>query len=55
VCEYYNGFSFGRFIRRFPHLRNSVTDLLTGDLFKEELDEVFASIDLMQAEAATST
>ena len=51
VCEYYNGLSFGRFVRRFPHLRNSVTDLLIGDLFKEELDEVFASIDLMYAEA----
>ncbi len=55
VCEYYDGFSFGRFVRRFPHLRGSVTDLLIGDLFKEELDEVFASIDLLKEEAAAST
>jgi flavin-dependent dehydrogenase len=50
VCEYYDGFSFGKFVRRFPHLRGSVTDLLIGDLFKEELDEVFTSIDMMKEE-----
>jgi flavin-dependent dehydrogenase len=56
VCEYYDGFSFGRFIRRFPHLKNRVTDLLIGDLFKDDLDEVFESMDLMykEAEAAPS-
>ncbi len=52
VCEYYDGFSFGRFVRRFPEHRGSVTDLLIGDLFKDELDQVFASIDVMRAEAA---
>lgn len=50
VCEYYDGFSFGRFVRRFPNLKGSVTDLLIGDLFKEELDEVLASIDVMRSE-----
>lgn len=54
VCEYYDGFSFGRFVRRFPNLRGSVTDLLIGDLFKDELDEVFTSIDVMRAETAAS-
>lgn len=52
VCEYYNGFSFGRFIRRFPQHKGAVTDLLIGDLFKEELDEVLASIDVMHQELA---
>lgn len=52
VCEYYDGFSFGRFVRRFPHLKGAVTDLLIGDLFKPELDQVFESIDQMKAEAA---
>ena len=33
VCEYYDGFSFGNFIRNHPELRNTVTDLLIGDLF----------------------
>ncbi len=50
VCEYYDGFSFGRFVRRFPEHRGSVTDLLIGDLFKDELDQVFTSIDVMRAE-----
>ena len=54
VCEYYDGFSFGRFVRRFPHLRGPVTDLLIGDLFKDDLDEVFASIDLIREEAGQS-
>lgn len=54
VCEYYEGFSFGRFVRRYPHLRGPVTDLLIGDLFKEELDEVFTSIDVMREEAGQS-
>ncbi|WP_372720549.1 NAD(P)/FAD-dependent oxidoreductase [Novipirellula sp.] len=48
VCEYYDGFSFGEFIRRFPHHRGSVTDLLIGDLFKPELDQVFRDIDSMK-------
>jgi flavin-dependent dehydrogenase len=54
VCEYYDGFSFGRFVRRFPEHRGSVTDLLIGDLFKDELDEVFTSIDVMREEAGAS-
>jgi flavin-dependent dehydrogenase len=41
VCEYYDGFSFGQFVRRFPHLRNTVTDLLIGDLFTDRVDEVW--------------
>jgi flavin-dependent dehydrogenase len=45
VCEYYDGFNFGRFIRRFPHHRGSITDLLIGDLFKDDLDNVLRDID----------
>lgn len=48
VCEYYDGFSFGEFIRRFPHHQGSITDLLIGDLFKQELDQVFDDIDSMR-------
>jgi flavin-dependent dehydrogenase len=49
VCEYYDGFNFGEFVRRFPHHRGSVTDLLIGDLFKPELDQVFDDIDSMKS------
>jgi flavin-dependent dehydrogenase len=52
VVEYYNGFSFGRFVKRYPHLKGALTDLLIGDLFKDSLDEVFEKIDGMKAEAA---
>jgi hypothetical protein len=47
VCEYYDGFSFGRFVKRYPHYKGKLTDLLIGDLFKEGFDEVFAAIDSM--------
>jgi len=38
VCEYYDGFSFGNFVRNYPHLKGIVTDLLIGDLFTERVD-----------------
>jgi flavin-dependent dehydrogenase len=53
VCAYYDGFSFGRFVRRYPHLKGYLTDMLIGDLFKDELDEVLALIDAMQKETVT--
>jgi flavin-dependent dehydrogenase len=40
VCEFYNGFSFGRFVKNFPELKGHLTDLLIGDLFKDSVDEV---------------
>ncbi|MBM3779249.1 MAG: NAD(P)/FAD-dependent oxidoreductase [Acidimicrobiia bacterium] len=45
VCEYYDGFSFGRFIQQYPHLRNTVTDLLIGDLFTDRVDEVWEPLE----------
>jgi flavin-dependent dehydrogenase len=54
VCEYYDGFSFGRFVRRHPDYKGHLTDLLMGDLFKDDLDAVFPLIDAMKAEAATA-
>jgi flavin-dependent dehydrogenase len=38
VCEYYDGFSFGQFVRKFPDLKGIITDLLIGDLFTERVD-----------------
>lgn len=49
VCEYYDGLSFGRFVKTYPHLKGAVTDLLIGDLFKDSLDEVFVRIDELKA------
>src|SRR3954465_3761851 len=41
VCEYYDGFSFGKFVRTFPQLKGLVTDLLIGDLFTDRVDAVW--------------
>ena len=45
VCEYYDGFSFGEFVRKYPHLRNTVTDLLIGDLFNTRVDAVWGPME----------
>ena len=41
VCEFYDGFSFGEFVRTYPHLRGTITDLLIGDLFTSRVDAVW--------------
>ena len=45
VCEYYDGFSFGNFVRNYPDLKNTVTDLLIGDLFTDRVDKVWAPME----------
>lgn len=53
VCEYYDGFSFGNFVRNYPHLRGTVTDLLIGDLFTDRVDEVWAPMESLYANGKT--
>jgi flavin-dependent dehydrogenase len=48
VCEYYDGFSFGRFVKTFPHLKGTVTDLLIGDLFTDRVDEVWEPLESLR-------
>jgi flavin-dependent dehydrogenase len=50
VCEFYAGFSFGRFVRKHPHLKGYLTDVLIGDVFKDEVDVLWPLIDEMRAE-----
>ena len=45
VCEYYGGFSFGNFVRNFPHLQGTITDLLIGDLFTGRVDKVWGPME----------
>lgn len=52
VCEFYEGFSFGRFIKKHPHLKGCVTDVLIGDLFKPDVDVLWPLMDEMRAEQA---
>jgi flavin-dependent dehydrogenase len=48
VCEFYDGFSFGAFVRQYPHLRGTITDLLIGDLFTDRVDAVWAPMESLQ-------
>jgi flavin-dependent dehydrogenase len=45
VCEYYDGFNFGKFVREYPLLKGTVTDLLIGDLFDDQVDEVWGPLE----------
>jgi flavin-dependent dehydrogenase len=47
VCEYYDGFSFGQFVRSYPDLRGTVTDLLIGDLFTDRVDKVWGPMETL--------
>src|SRR5262249_22509901 len=48
VNEFYDGLSFGKFVRRYPHLKGYVTDVLIGDLFKDDVDALWPAIDAMR-------
>jgi flavin-dependent dehydrogenase len=49
VCEYYDGFSFGNFVRAFPHLKGKITDLLIGDLFTDDADKAWGPMESLYA------
>lgn len=53
VCEYYDGFSFGKFVKNFPELRGKVTDLLIGDLFTDKVDVVWGPLESLYEEGKT--
>lgn len=54
VCEYYEGFSFGRFVKEHPHLKGHLTDMLIGDLFDDHVDDLIPPMDAMKREMAAS-
>jgi flavin-dependent dehydrogenase len=49
VCEYYDGFSFGRFVKNHPEHKGTLTDLLIGDLFHDRVDTVVPDMDEFRA------
>ncbi|MBS1829830.1 MAG: tryptophan 7-halogenase [Acidobacteria bacterium] len=53
VCEYYAGFNFGKFVRNYPHLRGTVTDLLIGDLFTDRVDCVWEPLETLYQDGAS--
>jgi flavin-dependent dehydrogenase len=50
VCEFYDGFNFGRFVKKHPDLKGHITDLLIGDLFTDKVDDVVAPMDEFRQE-----
>ena len=52
VCEFYDGFSFGRFVKKHPDLKNMVTDVLIGDVFTDRVDVLWPLMDELRAEVA---
>jgi len=52
VCEFYDGLNFGRLVRRNPDKKGLITDVLIGNLFKDEVDELWPLIDALKAEDA---
>ncbi len=52
VCEFYNGFSFGRFVKEYPNLKGHLTDLLIGDLFDGHVDEVIEPMESTKQDGA---
>jgi flavin-dependent dehydrogenase len=53
VCEYYDGFSFGGFVHRYPELRNTITDILIGDLFTNRVDVVWEPMESLYTPGKT--
>ncbi|MGE0756116.1 MAG: NAD(P)/FAD-dependent oxidoreductase [Pirellulaceae bacterium] len=54
VCEYYDGFSFGTFVRNYPELKGKVTDLLIGDLFTDSVDTVWGPMESLYREGKST-
>ncbi|NDC64466.1 MAG: NAD(P)/FAD-dependent oxidoreductase [Planctomycetia bacterium] len=50
VCEFYDGLNFGQFTRMHPDRKGLLTDILIGDLFKDDIDSLWPLMDGMKAE-----
>ena len=50
VCAFYDGLNFGRLVRRYPDKKNLVTDVLIGNLFHDEIDELWPLIEELKKE-----
>ena len=44
---YTKEFSFGRFVKTYPQYKNTIIDLLVGDVFRPEVGEVFEPMKAM--------
>ncbi|MEY2724735.1 MAG: hypothetical protein RLZZ458_602 [Planctomycetota bacterium] len=54
VCEFYEGFNFGNFVRNYPDLKGRITDLLIGDFFSEKVDDVWQPMESLYSEGKSA-
>jgi flavin-dependent dehydrogenase len=50
VIAFYDGLNFGRLVRRYPEKKHLITDVLVGNLFKDEVDDLWPLVEELQAE-----
>ena len=54
VCAFYDGLNFGKLVRKNPDKKGLITDVLIGNLFKDEVDELWPLIAELEAEEAAA-
>jgi len=52
VCAFYDGLNFGKLVRKYPEKKHLITDVLIGNLFHDEIDELWPLIDELRNEEA---
>jgi flavin-dependent dehydrogenase len=52
VCAFYDGLNFGRLVRKYPDKKNLITDVLIGNLFHDEIDQLWPLIEELRKEEA---
>jgi flavin-dependent dehydrogenase len=52
VYAFYDGLNFGRLVRKHPEKKHLITDILIGNLFDDEVDDLWPLIDELRVEEA---
>ncbi len=52
VCAFYDGLNFGKLVRKYPEKKHLITDVLIGNLFHDEIDELWPLIEELKNEEA---
>ncbi|MFN7734164.1 MAG: NAD(P)/FAD-dependent oxidoreductase [Pirellula sp.] len=50
VCAFYDGLNFGQLVRKHPEKKHLITDILIGNLTKDEVDDLWPLIDALREE-----
>jgi flavin-dependent dehydrogenase len=55
VCEFYDGLNFGQFVRKHSDRQGLITDILIGDLFKDDIDVLWPLMDALKTDEPAAT